>query len=137
VVCAAATDRAGNPAGYSQFPLRLDGGVALRAPGGGRTGGCGSEEDVWTTALPGSSRECGGATAGYGTDSGTTFAVAHTAGVAALLAGERLTNVQILECLRATSSNRGRYDPVMGYGMVDAAAAVSGCSTAGRRNGGR
>jgi hypothetical protein len=49
-------------------------------------------------------------------------------GVAALLAGRGLTAPQILQCLKAHSSNRGSYDPVNGYGIVDAAAAVGACS---------
>jgi hypothetical protein len=44
--------------------------------------------------------------------------------VAALLAGQGLTNEQIVERLKATSSNHGVYDPVMGYGIVDANAAT-------------
>jgi len=43
------------------------------------------------------------------------------AGVAALLYGQGLTNQQIVDRLKATSSNHGMYDPVMGYGIVDAA----------------
>lgn len=123
MVCAAATDRAGLPPGWSQLPVHLGGGVAVRAPGGSRLGSC-VADDIWSTTVPGSSRDCGG---GYGSDSGTTFAVAHTAGVAALLAGSGLSNEEVVECLRTTSSNGGSYDPVMGYGIVDAAAAVQKC----------
>jgi hypothetical protein len=52
----------------------------------------------------------------------------HVAGVAALLAAKGLTNSQILECLRTTSSNGGSFDPVMGYGIVDADNATKTCS---------
>lgn len=127
VVCAAATDRDGQPTAYSQFPLKASPGAAVRAPGGGRTEGCESEEDVWTTILPASGRDCGPSFRGYDTDSGTTYATAHTAGVAALLAGRGLTNAEIVECLKATSSNRGTYDPIMGYGIVNADRAVATC----------
>lgn len=125
VICAAATTSDGSPAQYSQFPVRGPGGIAVRAPGGARDGTCGS--DVVSTAPPGSPlNPCGGG--GYASDSGTTFAVAHTAGVAALLAGRGLSNEQIVECLRVTSSGRGAWDPVMGYGIVDAGAAVRECA---------
>jgi hypothetical protein len=52
------------------------------------------------------------------------------AGVAAMLSAKGLTNAQILECIRTTSSNKGQYDPAMGYGIVDADAATSTCSAA-------
>jgi hypothetical protein len=35
-----------------------------------------------------------------------------------------LTNAQIVERLKATWSNHGAFDPVMGYGIVDADAAT-------------
>lgn len=126
VVCAAATDRMGLPPGWSQLPVHAGDGTAVRAPGGSRFGAC-VDVDIWSTSLPGSSRDCPGLS-GYATDSGTTFAVAHTAGVMAILVGEGLSNDQVVECLRRTSSNGGSYDPVMGYGIVDAAAAVEQCS---------
>lgn len=126
VICAAATDAHGKPPQYSQFPVRDPGGIAVRAPGGARDGTC--ENDVVSTTPPGSPLNgCGGG--GYASDSGTTFATAHTAGVAALLAGAGLSNEQIVECLRLTSSGRGTWDPVMGYGIVDAAAGVRECTT--------
>lgn len=125
VVCAAATDRMGLPPGWSQLPIHAGDGTAVRAPGGSRLGEC-VDVDIWSTSLPGSSRDCPGH-GGYGTDSGTTFAVAHTAGVMALLVGAGLSNDQVVECLRKTSSNGGSYDPVMGYGIVDAGAAVAQC----------
>jgi subtilisin family serine protease len=125
VVCAAATDSQGKPAQYSQFPVRGPGGIAVRAPGGARDGTCRS--DIVSTAPPGAPlNSCGGG--GFASDSGTTFATAHTAGVAALLAGRGLTNQQIVDCLRTTSSGRGTWDPVMGFGVVNAAVAVRECA---------
>lgn len=127
VICAAALNREARPASYSQFPFKLASGAAVRAPGGTRTGECESADDIWTTVLPQSARDCGQAAVGYDTDSGTTYATAHTAGVAAILAGGGLTNVEIVECLKATSSNRGSYDLVMGHGAIDAARATEVC----------
>lgn len=125
-VCAAANDAEGRPAGYSQLPLKLGSGVALRGPGGTRRAECDSAGDVWSTTLPGAARVDACGDRGYGTDSGTTYATAHIAGVAALLAARRLENDEIVDCLRRTATNRGRYDPLTGYGTVDAAAAT-GC----------
>jgi hypothetical protein len=42
----------------------------------------------------------------------------------ALLYGKGLTNAKIVERLKRTSSNHGTYDPVMGWGIVDADAAT-------------
>lgn len=124
VVCAAANGPDGAPARYSQLPLKLGSGIAVRAPGGARESRCDAAGDILSTTLPGTAwiDEC--EHRGYATDSGTTYATAHVAGVAALLAGQRLRNHEIVECLRTTSSNAGAYDPITGYGTVDAAAAV-------------
>ena len=125
-VCAAAVDRAGLPVATSNQPVHIGGGVALRAPAGSEEG-C-NDEATWSTSLPERPRRCDSAPLGYDQRAGTSAAAANVSGVAALLAGAGLTNEQIVECLRDTSSNRGTYDPVMGYGIVDAGAA-SGCAT--------
>jgi subtilisin family serine protease len=132
VICAAATDRRGLPAAYSQLPVLLGTGIAVRAPGGSRLGpACDATENVISTTLR------GGALAGcegepYATDSGTTYATSHTAGLAALLAGLGLSNTEIVDCLRRTSTGRGRWNPIMGYGIIDATAAVAGCARQSR-----
>ncbi|HEX2240655.1 MAG TPA: S8 family serine peptidase [Actinomycetota bacterium] len=132
VVCVAAVAQTG-VAPYSNLPVHPGAGVALRAPGGmdGRSlnpvAACEDPGAIWTTTLAGSSADCGGAIGGYDTDAGTAFAAAHVAGVAALLAGWRNDNEQIVTCLQSWSSNEGIYDPVMGYGEVDANAATINC----------
>jgi subtilisin family serine protease len=124
-VCVAATDRRGVPSFYSNFPVNKTM-LGFRAPGGVGSVFCEDDEDIWSTMWPGSSYDCNGAgaIAGYETLAGTSMASPQVAGVAALMAGQGLTNAQIVEKLKATSSNHGAYDPVMGYGIVDADAAT-------------
>jgi hypothetical protein len=56
------------------------------------------------------------------------MATPFVSGIAAMLRGAGLTNVQVMDCLRNTSSNGGSYDPIHGFGNVNAEAAVAGCT---------
>ena len=129
-ICVAATDSAAFPSSYSNFPLRLDGGVAVRAPGGDGSGNCDATSDIWSTYWPGA----GGADAeacaptGYEPLAGTSMATPFVSGIAAMLRGAGLSNQQTVDCIKRTSSNGGSYDPVWGYGLVNAESAVAGCT---------
>lgn len=130
VICVAATDSGGFPSLYSNFPVQPEGGLALRAPGGEGSGSCDPQADVWSTYWPGASGDMAEhcAPKGYEPLAGTSMAVPFVSGVAAMLRGAGLSNQQVLDCLRRTSSNGGSYDPVWGYGIVNAEAAVAGCT---------
>ena len=130
-VCVGATDSSGLPAAYSNFPNSPQGALGVRAPGGeGSQIFCEYSGDIWSATWPGEQIDASSCSKlkGYETFAGSSMASPHAAGVAALLAGRGLSNGQIVECLRTTSSNGGEYDPVYGYGIVDAQAAVAGCS---------
>ena len=126
-VCVGATDDAGLPTFYSNFPNNQDT-VGVRAPGGRIGAQCEDDQDIWSTIWPGASEDCNGNDgdfmAGYETLAGTSMATPFVSGVAALMYGQGLTNQQIVDKLEQTSSNHGSFDPIMGYGIVDADAAT-------------
>jgi subtilisin family serine protease len=127
-MCVVATDRREQRAAYSNGALNpsLD---AVAAPGGSLAPICG--EDIVSTVPLGT----GTATVcGYGRDydeyAGTSMAAPHVSGVAGLLAAQGRSDRDIMEVLERTARKpgtdvRGVFDPVYGYGIVDAAAAVA------------
>lgn len=123
-VCVGATDSRGLPSYYSNFPVNQEM-LAVRAPGGVGSVFCEDGEDIWSTMLPGSDLDCAPDLAGLDTLAGTSMASPFVAGVAALLFGQGLDNSEVIERLKQTSSNGGSYEPVYGYGIVDAGAATA------------
>jgi subtilisin family serine protease len=67
----------------------------------------------------------------YGHGSGTSFAAAEVSGAAALVwaANPLLTARQVARILEETASGQGTWTPDLGYGVVDAAAAVARAKT--------
>ena len=61
---------------------------------------------------------------GYGT--GTLYAAPQVAGAAALVwgANPRLSAAEVASILKATASGGGRWNPQVGFGVLDVAAAV-------------
>jgi subtilisin family serine protease len=69
-----------------------------------------------------------GATAGlYGWSTGTSFSTPQVAGAAALVmaANPQLSAREVAGVLKSTASGRGNWNPALGYGVLDVAAAVA------------
>jgi subtilisin family serine protease len=68
----------------------------------------------------------------YGYASGTSFAAPEVAGVAALVwaADPKLTYRQVAAILKRTATGQGAWSPELGFGVVDAAAAVQRAAAA-------
>jgi hypothetical protein len=101
--------------------------ISLAAPGDNVFGAVadGSPRDYWPRyALPGSLAGL------YGWSSGTSFSSPEVAGAAALVwaANRSLTAQQVAGILKATASGRGKWNPRLGYGVIDVAAAVATAS---------
>lgn len=98
------------------------------APGGRPTSGVCSEMILSTVIEPDNEAvdPCKVAP-GYEYSSGTSMAAPFVSGVAALLSSQGLTNEEIVKRITVTSTDLGTpgRDPVYGYGLIDAFAAVS------------
>ena len=98
--------------------------ISLAAPGDNVFGAvaAGSSREYWPRyPLPGSISGL------YGWSSGTSFSTPEVAGAAALVwaANPELTAQHVAGILKATASGRGKWDPQLGYGVIDVAGAVA------------
>jgi subtilisin len=125
--CTGKTDSVGYPARYSSV-------VAVAATDSSDKRPCwsstGSTVEVSAPGVSINSTKLGGGDIVY---SGTSMASPHVAGVAALVlgTGASLTNVQVRDILTSTAQDLGAAgrDPLYGYGLVNAAAAVATVSS--------
>jgi subtilisin family serine protease len=130
---------ASSPDGTRAFFSNTGSQLSLVAPGDdvfGALSALSSPDEYPRSSLPGS----GGGL--YGFASGTSFAAPEVAGVAALVmaANPLLRATEVATIVKAAASNHGAWNPETGFGLLDAAAAVSaargttGLTVTGRRS---
>ncbi len=126
-LCVIATNRYELKASYSNFGTNQQ--IDVVAAPGGDIFGC--RERIIATVPFGAEGRCSTSvgTPGYDFYAGTSMATPHAAGVAALLMAQGRSDDETVAVLKSTARDplgtRGTYDPVYGYGIVDAAAAVA------------
>lgn len=115
-----ASSRLGGDTAFSNTGSHL----SLAAPGEGVFAAVSSSSEIGRfprVALPGSLAGM------YGYGSGTSYAAPQVAGAAALVwaANPELTAAEVATILEQTASGGGRWNPRLGYGVLDVAAAVA------------
>ena len=97
--------------------------ISLAAPGEDVFGALSKDSSPkeWPrVALPGSTKGL------YGYSSGTSFAAPQVAGAAAIVWGANpsLSSRQVADILKQTASGKGQWNPELGFGVIDVAAAA-------------
>lgn len=125
-LCVGALDARDLKSYYSNF----GGGLDVTAPGGLGSVFCDDRaEDILSTYALDQDTVCDGVV-GYETLAGTSMAAPHVAGVGALLAERGIRGRSAANLITTTAHDLGTpgYDPIYGFGKIDAAAAVAAAS---------
>lgn len=138
VLCVAATDARDARATYSSWPFKTEplGGSTMVAPGGEQAVFCNIYSETVLSTYPVGLDRCADGRDGYRSTFGTSLAVAHAAGAAALtynaIPDERSADAagKVVNLLLGSADDLGSpgFDPVFGHGRLNVLKAVRSAS---------